>query len=307
MTSIKKWFENYISKNLSQADEAKAIREIPARIDGQIKLFDKMLLSSIEANQALKKEGITGEELANKTTNNSDLQYADREHYWKSGFSHSEMSYVERIAKHEVERTDNYIDIGNKWLYNNRKDKPYFALYSTAHIDNPTVMYASKGKQAEFEHQFLIDNFMAKVDNDERIILRTDVIDKILSHYGYVVGKENVDSGNTMGRGSNKRNVVAYSRNSRNRPSEAFLDCLRNIAETQKRNEQRGVVQYSDRDTNGRELSKGQAEYFKNSTVRDENGNLLVMYHGSPKTDISSFRLDLGGAYFTANPEYAKE
>lgn len=39
---------------------------------------------------------------------------------------------------------------------------------------------------------------------------------------------------------------------------------------------------YSLKDSDGNELSKQQQEYFKDSKVRDENGNLLVMYHGTP-------------------------
>lgn len=38
-------------------------------------------------------------------------------------------------------------------------------------------------------------------------------------------------------------------------------------------------VKFSDRDSAGRELSAEQAEYFKDSKVRDKDGNLLVMYH----------------------------
>lgn len=34
-------------------------------------------------------------------------------------------------------------------------------------------------------------------------------------------------------------------------------------------------------DNKGRELSTGQAEYFRNSKIRDNSGNLLTMYHGS--------------------------
>lgn len=55
-------------------------------------------------------------------------------------------------------------------------------------------------------------------------------------------------------------------------------------------------------DSDGRQLSKEQAEYFKNSKVVDENGNLLVMYHGTPNGDYSVFK---SGTYFTANKEYA--
>ena len=39
-------------------------------------------------------------------------------------------------------------------------------------------------------------------------------------------------------------------------------------------------VKYS-LDNQGRELSKGQIEYFKDSKVRDEKGNLLTVYHGT--------------------------
>ncbi len=38
-------------------------------------------------------------------------------------------------------------------------------------------------------------------------------------------------------------------------------------------------TKFSDRDSAGRELSAEQAEYFKDSKVRDKDGNLLVMYH----------------------------
>lgn len=40
-------------------------------------------------------------------------------------------------------------------------------------------------------------------------------------------------------------------------------------------------VSAPDRDSTGRELSAEQAEYFKDSKVRDKDGNLLVLYHGT--------------------------
>ena len=59
---------------------------------------------------------------------------------------------------------------------------------------------------------------------------------------------------------------------------------------------------FSISDTTGRELSQEQSEYFKDSKVRDENGNLKVMYHGTPNGDFTVFK---DGTYFTDNKEYA--
>ena len=71
----------------------------------------------------------------------------------------------------------------------------------------------------------------------------------------------------------------------------------------------------SDRDSNGNELSKEQQEFFKDSKVRDANGNLLVVYHGSPKGNTTIFDKsktskdnDMGqGIYFSTNINDANE
>ena len=48
-------------------------------------------------------------------------------------------------------------------------------------------------------------------------------------------------------------------------------------------------VKYSLSDSDGKQLSKGQQEYFKDSKMRDENGNLKVMYHGSQDAGFHVF------------------
>lgn len=59
---------------------------------------------------------------------------------------------------------------------------------------------------------------------------------------------------------------------------------------------------FSISDTAGRQLSEEQAEYLKDSKVRDENGNLKVMYHGTPNGDFTVFK---DGTYFTDDKAYA--
>jgi hypothetical protein len=49
------------------------------------------------------------------------------------------------------------------------------------------------------------------------------------------------------------------------------------------------VKQNSSTDSDGRQLSEGQWVYFAESAVRDENGNLLVMYHGASRGGFTIF------------------
>lgn len=48
-------------------------------------------------------------------------------------------------------------------------------------------------------------------------------------------------------------------------------------------------IRYSVSDSDGKKLTKEQQEYFKDSKVRDENGNLKVMYHGTERGGFHTF------------------
>ena len=72
-----------------------------------------------------------------------------------------------------------------------------------------------------------------------------------------------------------------------------------------------GLSQFYSRvtDSDGKKLSVKQEEYFKDSKVRDENGNLLVMYHGTNSPGFTVFDPqysdDKTSLFFTSNPEMA--
>lgn len=76
-------------------------------------------------------------------------------------------------------------------------------------------------------------------------------------------------------------------------------------------------VKYSLKDSQGNELTKEQQEYFKDSKVRDENGNLMVVYHGTDKGGFTVFDKNMLGEttqavdakigfHFTDNRELAE-
>lgn len=61
-------------------------------------------------------------------------------------------------------------------------------------------------------------------------------------------------------------------------------------------------IKFSLKDSKGNALNRKQAEYFEDSKVRDKDGNLLVMYHGTPNAGFTVFRT---GAYFSEDKNYA--
>ena len=54
-------------------------------------------------------------------------------------------------------------------------------------------------------------------------------------------------------------------------------------------------IYFSDRDSDGRQLSEGQWEYFKDSVVRDDDGNLIPVYHSTYEEFYTFKRGKLGG------------
>ena len=191
-----------------------------------------------------------------KSHANAGVKYADREsikntkragmeHYWRTGMSDKEVSRIERLAAREVNSTDNYIDNGNKWLYNKTGDTTYFALYSTAHEGKPTILYACKNDRAIKEHAWFVSfiEVLRSVDNGD-YEQSTRVLNQVLEDFWNDNVTYNRYSGNALGRKQNVGNVGTTNSKSNFKPSEALFNCLRNITETQKREK----VNYSDRD-----------------------------------------------------------
>lgn len=71
------------------------------------------------------------------------------------------------------------------------------------------------------------------------------------------------------------------------------------------------ATEYSLTDNQGRELSKEQQEFFKDSKARDDKGNLLTMYHGT-NSDFNIFKRGKkgylgGGIYLTDSKNFAEK
>lgn len=70
----------------------------------------------------------------------------------------------------------------------------------------------------------------------------------------------------------------------------------------------------SERDSEGNQPSEGRQEFFKDSNVRNENGNLLKVYHGTPKAGFTTSDPDVRysgrentGGNFSEDKYYARQ
>lgn len=108
------------------------------------------------------------------------------------------------------------------------------------------------------------------------------------------------------------KNVFAEKYDAKSKEGKALQDDLEAREEALKlwtnaiKNQNKEAVKKNDtrysmkEDSEGRELSPQQQEYFKDSKVVDEDGNLLVVYHGS-LNDFTEFRRNVN--YYSDNKE----
>ena len=116
------------------------------------------------------------------------------------------------------------------------------------------------------------------------------------SNNDFINLKSNKDDTITIGAFKQKKYLdlrihTMYAKNKGNNDDTANAKALASTSETSVGNVSfnSSISKYSDNvkkfsldvDSDGNELSPAQAEYFKDSKVRDDNGNLLVVYHGT--------------------------
>lgn len=86
-------------------------------------------------------------------------------------------------------------------------------------------------------------------------------------------------------------------------PNDVSDDVADRLEYTKGESDIRGLRYSINIDNNGKSLTPEQQEYFKDSKIRDDEGRLMEVYHGTPYGGFTEFKNDLN--YFTPNKEYA--
>ena len=253
---LRKWLEN-IKKAFdgvgAEHAEAKALEQ---HLEELQKRWDDALVGASRNLQRSRAEAESAGEKASV-----------RGKYWRPDLNRSEWNLLNRRLEEEIESSGQYLDESTKWLYADEKGVQVFALYGIGDGTEATPLYAVGGKQARYAAS-----------------LMQDVIEEVGRSDGNAEGfdswAENLRSKNGNYRrnyaqaGDGKpagRNAGLHGRSQGRNTGKPAGDGKGKSSDVREK--------FSLRDSAGRELTAAQQEYFRDSQVRDADGNLLVMYH----------------------------
>ena len=253
---LRKWLEN-IRKAFdgvgAEHAEAKALEK---HLEELQKRWDDALVGASRNLQRSKAEAESAGEKASV-----------RGKYWRPDLNRSEWNLLNRRLEEEIESSGQYIDESTKWLYADEKGVQVFALYGIGDGTEATPLYAVGGKQARYAAS-----------------LMQDVIEEVGRSDGNAEGFDSWAE-NLRSKNGNYRRNYAQAGDGKPAGRNAGLHGRSQGRNTGKpagdgKGKSSGVREkFSLRDSAGRELTAAQQEYFRDSQVRDADGNLLVMYH----------------------------
>jgi len=184
---------------------------------------------------------------------------------------------------------------------------------------NNFTIIARATKYSDFDSRTKIENILKEIGYNGKYNRNTKSLDSDISRYRNIITKNIRDNAVSTGGRTSTKNVkknsgnVRQQRASKSRNNNARVSQSIQIENNKSKN---NTIKKSERiDTNvvttdnqGRQLTKEQQDYFKDSKVRDKDGNLLVLHHGTD-ADFNEFKhsfigddnKDGFGFYFTQN------
>lgn len=260
IAKVKAYFDGLTTNTKAEAALLKEMRDGGLHyLEGIVEAYDKAATAAVENYQGAETRSEGGEN-----------QYMARGRYWRPQLKRAEWELLERRMSAEIKSGENFLDEATKWVYADEKGVQVFALYGIGDGTEATPLYAVGGKPASVKAEMLMDYIKEEqsYDGDRK------ALDALLKGYGHSEGNERSNLSNRRG------GRTAAGRNAALHGGPSGSDGRR--ASGRGTENQRGVKdQFSIRDSEGRSLTEAQQDYFKDSKVRDAEGRLKVVYHGS--------------------------
>lgn len=334
LTRITDWINELLSSYKSKSQEAKALRDVKEAFDEVSKKWDMMLAEIRDNNKALEKSGVYKHEntidegvlFQTRSINGNEVVWIE-ENILKENKGQPVHQFIADFISEHIGDVYTLIESGQKVYIGEDLSGEYTqSKYTQKALErNPNIIKAKNKATANIKEiiEIATNRRWEKTKHKENKDAKYGMY-SYDTRFGFPIknSKGNVVSANIYkaeliirnasdGRKylydivNIKKDAVSSDWMSKKISSAADFSAgqKNNVSTDSIRNSERNVnTKFSDRDSTGRELSKGQMEYFKDSVVRDDNGNLLAMYHGTPNAGFTKFR---PGTYFTENRLYA--
>ena len=256
---VKAYFDGLTTNTKAEAALLKEMRDGGLHyLERIVEAYDKAATAAVENYQGAETRSEGGEN-----------QYMARGKYWRPQLKQAEWELLERRMNAEIKSGENFLDEATKWVYADEKGVQVFALYGIGDGTEATPLYAVGGKRAKQ----IADDLRMMEDAYEKTDGGRGAVDSWIESIRRAKGSRN---GNRSTDGNGRTAV----QNDGLHGGPSGSDGRR--ASGRGTENQRGVKdQFSLRDSEGRSLTEAQQDYFKDSKVRDAEGRLKVVYHGS--------------------------
>ena len=226
---------------------------------------------------------------------------------WHTDLNQVQYKKVEKWIRQAGNSDDTKITDTANWYKGRINGNDLFVIYSNED-SAPTILYEIQGANAKLEQNILLD-LLEVIGNGKSVNGKPNFVSRVSKGSWVQNINNNQNNIGNLGSGQNNQNVGILQGQSQSNGSRAFWNVLENLFKGQEQS-----VRFSLKDSDGNTLTEAQQEYFKDSKVKDENGNLLVMYQGSAN-DFTVFdrkkssyaNLYGRGFYFTNSENHASQ
>ncbi|MCM1233026.1 MAG: hypothetical protein NC489_23120, partial [Ruminococcus flavefaciens] len=289
------------------------IYESTMQNDAKIKRINEQIANNHEQQKpiltkyTLANSGYMGAIWFERLTKNPNITYA------KSGVANTPLSLSE--ARFEEIRQDakKIIELNKK--LSKLQDRKAELIYSDAYEKFKTDIYKYAGMNAEDANFGGLGKAIYRDGKfiDKSVFIEQYKRDLIKAGYDGIIIKDTRYDAETMG-GKNTQYVVFDSQQIKSADAVLYDESGKLIPLSKRFDSTQADIRYalSETDSQGRTLTDEQRAFFKDSKVVDENGHLLVVYHGT-NAQFNVFNKGnkngwLGkGIYFAQDKGYARE
>jgi hypothetical protein len=280
-----------------------AIHEIVGKLTGRAKRQAHTVEGKLQA--AFEAASKQAENLQNRQTDGtiSETRYAAKGKYWRPNLTQKEWLLLNSHMEQEITDSAHTLDEATQWAYASEKGNQVFAIYGIGDGTEATPLYAVGGKKAAAQYEVFklwMEGSNGEIDRNRKSLDR--IFENIKSKSGRAGNNVSAAERGTAADGNVRISLEERGGNG--------------TANSESGQENRRVsTKFSLKtDSQGRELTEQQREYFKDSKVVDSNGQLKVMYRGGngdftvfDRKKSSYSNLYGRGFYFTDSEAHAKQ